>query len=303
MQMLKRTILRLILVACFTATFAPQAMAEKEIVLGGKNYTEQYLLTELTKQVLENKGFNVTVKNGVSTSIARQSLETGMTDLYYEYTGTAYTVYFKGSDPAVMNDSQKCFDFCKAQDAKNGLAWLANAPANNTYTLMMRADESEKTNIHSISDLGTHYVKDSKAFRIALGTEFWERPDGMKLLMKVYGFRVSSSRIKKMDLGIIYLALKNKQVDVAMGYSTDGRINAFNLVNLEDDKHIFPVYNPAPVVRQEILTAYPEIEPILASLSEKLTTEVMLSLNAKIDMDHISVKDTAAEWLKANNLL
>ncbi|VVS91269.1 glycine betaine ABC transporter substrate-binding protein [Desulfoluna spongiiphila] len=303
MQIAKRAFLRLALAACLTLAFTTQAMAAKEIVLGGKNYTEQYLLTELAKQILESKGFQVTVKNGVSTSIARQSLENGLTDLYFEYTGTAYTVYHKGTDPEVINNSQKSYDYCKTKDAEKGLIWLKKTSFNNTYTLMMRADEAAAANIKTISDLGDRYKKDSKAYTLAVGTEFWERPDGIKKMMKVYGFRISGSRIKKMDVGITYLALKNKQVDVAMGYSTDGRIAAFNLINLDDDMHFFPVYNPAPVVRKDVLTKYPEIETLLAPLTDKLTADQMQTLNAKVDVDHQSVTDTASAWLKANNLL
>lgn len=303
MHMFKRTIQMLFLAACFTTAVASQAMAAKEIVVGGKNYTEQYLLTELSKQLLASKGFAVTVKNGVGSSIARQALETGMVDLYFEYTGTAYTVYFKQSDPAVMNDSQKAYDYVKAQDAPKGLTWLDRAPLNNTYTLMMRKSVVEAENIRTISDLGERYKKNKKAHILAVNAEFWERPDGIKKLMKVYGFRVAAASIKKMDVGITYLALKNKQVDVAMGYSTDGRIAAFDLVNLDDDMHFFPVYNPAPVVRQDILKKYPEIEAIMSSMTEKLTAEEMMALNMKVDVDHQSVTDTATAWLKANNLL
>ncbi len=286
-----------------TLLTVPAAMAEKAITIGGKNYTEQYILPELAKQLLEKNGFNVTLKTGVGTSIARKSLETGQVDFYFEYTGTGYTLFYKGKDTAVMTDPQKVYDWVKEKDAAKGLVWLDRANLNNTFTLMMKKDTADQAGIRTISDLGEAITKAPKKFTIAVGSEFWERPDGIKKLMKLYGFRAPVSQIKKMDMGITYMALKKDQVDVAMGYSTDGRIVAFGLVNMEDDKHFFPVYSPAPVIRKEVLETYPEIREILKPLMKKLTTEVMQTLNKAVDVEHKKVSTVAQTWLKANGLL
>ena len=106
-----------------------------------------------------------------------------------------------------------------------------------------------------------------------------------------------------MDDGLVYKALKDKQVDVSMGFATDGRIAAFGFINLVDDKSYFPIYNPAPVVRADILKKYPEIEGILKPISEKLTTAEMQKLNAMVDIEHKDISKVAGEWLKKNGLL
>ena len=118
---------------------------------------------------------------------------------------------------------------------------------------------------------------------LATNHEFSVRPDGYPELQQVYDFKFDDVQV--MDLGVTYGALKNGKVPVAMGFATDGRIAAFGLVNLEDDKHFFPVYNPAPVVRQEVLEEYPELEEILAPVSEKLDTAAMTDLNKQVDVD------------------
>ncbi|MCP4116329.1 MAG: glycine/betaine ABC transporter substrate-binding protein [Desulfobacteraceae bacterium] len=300
---LKKGLTGVVGLLCLTLFTASGVMAEKAITIGGKNFTEQYILPELAKHLLEKNGFTVTLKTGVSTSLARKSLETAQVDFYFEYTGTAYTLFYKGKDTAVMTDPQKVYDWMKQKDAAKGLIWLDSANLNNTFTLMMKKEEASRAGIKTISDLGAAITKDPKKFVLAVSSEFWERPDGIKKLMKVYGFRVPVSQIKKMDPGITYMALKNGQVDVAMGFATDGRIVSFGLVNMEDDKNFFPVYNAAPVIRKEVLDAYPEIREILKPLTENLTTEEMQTLNKAVDVDHKKVSAVTLNWLKEKGLL
>lgn len=299
----KKGLISVLCLMCLTLFMAPGAMAEKAITIGGKNFTEQYILPELAKQLLEKNGFKVTLKTGVGTSIARKALETDQVDFYFEYTGTAYTVFYKGKDAAVMTDPQKVFDWMKQNDGAKGLVWLDMVALNDTYTLMMRTDQADQAGIKTISDFGAAVNKDPKKFVLAVNSEFWERPDGIKKLMKVYGFRVPVSQIKKMETGLTYMALKNGDVDVAMGLSTDGRISAFGFSNLADDKKFFPAYNPAPVIRKAVLDQYPEIPGILKPLAEKLTTEEMQKLNMAVDVDHEKVSTVAQAWLKEKGLL
>ena len=299
---LKTSFLTAVILSCILL-FSGAASAEKQITIGGKNFTEQYILPEIAKQLLENKGFKVDLKTGVSTSIARKSLESGQIDLYFEYTGTAYTVFHKQKDAQVMADPQKVFDWVRLADEKKGLTWLDKSALNNTYTMMMKQDRATAENIKTISDLGEAVNKDPKKLSIAVSSEFWERPDGIKKLMKVYGFRMKVSRIKKMDPGITYMAIKNDQVDIAMGFATDGRIAAFGLANLEDDKQFFPVYNAAPVVRKAVLDQYPEIAQILKPMADQLTTGEMQTLNKAVDVDHLKISDVAKQWLKEKKLI
>ena len=277
-----------------------RVVVEKKIVVGGKNFTEQYLLPELAKDLLTKHGFDVKLETGVGSVVARKSLENGQIDLYYEYTGTAYTVYYKQGDRAIMTDPQKVYQWVKKADAEKGLVWLDPVKFNNTYTLMMQKIQAEKLGIKSISDLSKYVNEHPDKLIIGVNAEFWERPDGFKPLMKYYGFKVPYDKVKKMDSGLVYKALKDNSVNVSMGFATDGRISAFGFVNLVDDKSYFPAYNPAPVVRKEILDKYPEIREILKPIAETLTTEQMQQLNAAVDVEHKDVSGVAKKWLETH---
>ena len=276
---------------------------DKSLIVGGKDYTEQLLLPELASILLKQAGFNVTLKTGVGSVIARKSLENAQIDLYYEYTGTAYTLYYEQKDTATMTVPEKVYDWVKNADSEKDLIWLDPVKFNNTYTLMMNKAEAEKLGIKSISDLGVYVAKNPDNLIFALDSEFWERPDGFKGIMKTYKFKLPPKQVKKMTVGLTYQALKEGLVNSAMGFATDGRIAAFGFVNLEDDKSFFPVYNPVPVVRKEILDMYPEIQSILKPLADTLTTEDMQQLNMAVDVEHKAVSDVAMDWLKSKNLI
>lgn len=294
-------LLAMVLVALLS--FPVHGFGEKKITIGGKNFTEQYILPELAKIMLEQKGFEVNLKTGVGSTVARRSLENNQIDLYYEYTGTAYTVYYKQSDRNIMTDREKCYTWVKKADAEKGLVWLEPVNFNNTYTLMMRKKQAEKLGILSIGHLSDYLNENPDRLIVGVNAEFWERPDGFKPLMKRYGFTVPYDKVKKMDSGLVYKALKDKLVDVSMGFATDGRIAAFGFMNLEDDRSYFPIYNPAPVVRDSVLSKWPEIQSILRPVSEKLSTEEMQKLNAEVDIEHRDVHDVSYRWLKKSGLL
>jgi osmoprotectant transport system substrate-binding protein len=279
------------------------AKAEKEITVGGKNFTEQYILANFAKILLEENGFDVNMKTGVGSSVARQSLEHGQIDMYFEYTGTGYTVFLKQDDKDIMSDAEKVYEYVKKADAKNGLLWLEPLQFNNTYTLLMREDQAKELGISSISDLAEYMNDNPDELTIGVNAEFWERPDGFKPLMKLYDFRVPYGKVKKMDSGLVYQALRDKNVDVSMGFATDGRISAFGFVTLEDDKNYFPTYNPSPVVRKDALEKYPELKEIFRPLSKKLTTDEMQKLNAQVDLENRDEEKTARDWLEANGLI
>ena len=293
----------------FAAIFAMGLMAsstvlaEEPIVVGGKNFTEQYLLAEMAKILLESNGLPVNLKTGVGSAVVRRSLINDQIDLYYEYTGTAYTVYYKKSDRSIMTDPQEVYEWVKEADAEKGLIWLPPVDFNNTYTLMMREKQAEKLGIESISDLSDYINENPGELVMGVNAEFWERPDGLKPLMKTYNFQIPYNKVRKMDSGLVYKALQEKNVDVSMGFATDGRIKAFGFVSLEDNKDYFPVYNPAPVVREEILKKHPEIRDILQPIADHLTTQEMRQLNSAVDVEHMNVQTVARQWLEKKGLL
>jgi len=296
----------LILVWLMALALVPMPVNGKEakrVTIGGKNFTEQYILPEMAKILLEKNGFDVKLKTGVGSTVVRQSLETDQIDFYYEYTGTAYTVYHKQSDRGVMTNKERCYEWVRKADAKKGLIWLDRVEFNNTYTLMMRREQAQKLGIVSISDLSRYVNKHPDGLVMGVNAEFWGRPDGFKPLMKNYGFRVPYDRVKKMDSGLVYKALKEKLVDVSMGFATDGRIAAFGFVNLVDDQSYFPMYNPVPVIRHDVISKYPEIRTILKPMAQKLTTKEMQKLNARVDIEHEKINDAARQWLKKKGLL
>jgi osmoprotectant transport system substrate-binding protein len=298
---MKKFVLLLMLMLIVGAVLgcSSQQAEEKEVTIGGKAGTEAYVLANLAKELLEAEGFKVETELGVKSVLARQALEQEEVDLYYEYTGTAYTVYHEQADEEIMTDSQAVYDWVKNKDDEQGLIWLDKLNYNNTYTIMLQEEKAEEWGVESLSDLA---AKDDK-LELTFGTdaEFYERPDGLQALMEEYNLEFEE--VKKMSAGIVYNALKEGKIDSGMGYSTDGRIDAFGFVNLTDDKNFFPVYNPAPVIREEVLNQYPEIRDILAPLTEKLTTNIMQELNGRVDVDKEDPEAVARDWLESNGLL
>jgi len=297
-----KTIVCLYVGLLFMAFPSKGGAAAKKLVIGGKNFTEQYILPEIAKILLQKHGFEVTLKTGVGSTLLRRALRSGQVDLYFEYTGTAYTVYLKQKDREIMADPEKVFNYVKRADAKWGLVWLPRLQCNTTYTLMMQQARAQSLGVTSISDLAIYVKKHPNVLIFGMNAEFWGRPDGFKKLMQAYGFRVPHGKIRKMATGLCYQALKEGQIDLAMGFSTDGRIAAFGFVNLEDDQGFFPAYNPAPVVRRRVLNKYPEIPEILTPMLE-LTTEAMQQLNKAVDVDKHSVHQVAVAWLQKKGLL
>jgi osmoprotectant transport system substrate-binding protein len=277
--------------------------AEKKLVVGSKNFTEQQILGQIMIQLLQAKGFTCEDKTGLGgTLVARKALENGQIDIYMEYTGTALVTMLK--EKKIITDPKECYAFVKKADLeRNGLVWLPYMPFNNTYCLMMRKEEAAAKGIKTLSDLSAYVKANPDAIRFGTGPEFYARPDGYRPLQKKYDFKFPRDKIIKMDDGLLYKAVKDGQVDVGMGFATDGRIKGFDLVALEDDLNYFPVYNPAPVVRQETAKQFPELESIFAALAEKLDTKTMTDLNYAVDGEHKSVEDVAHEWLKSVGLI
>jgi len=293
----------LVLLAAFPGMPPAGNAQDDQIVVGGKNFTEQYILANLAKMVLEDNGFTATTQTGVGTAVARRALLNDQIDLYYEYTGTAYTVFYKKSDRDIMTDAQRVYQWVKRRDAEKGLVWLDAVKFNNTYTLMMRKKQAEKIGIQTISDLAGYIDRHPGELVVGVDAEFWERPDGFKPLMRHYDFRVAYGKVKKMDAGLVYKALRDGSVDVSMGFATDGRIDAFGFLILEDDKSFFPVYSPAPVVRKKIIEKYPQIENLLAPIAGSLDTAQMRQLNAAVDVQHEEVQTVAENWLQEQGIL
>jgi osmoprotectant transport system substrate-binding protein len=281
------------------AMFAAGALAlgmqsAQAITVGGKNFTEQQLMAEITTQLLQSKGIPAEKKAGLGSAVLRQAQENGQIDVYWEYTGTSLITYNKITDKLSADETYKRV---RELDAAKGLVWLNPSKANNTYALAMRRADSESKNIKSLSDLAKA-VKGGANLSIASNAEFAARPDGLKPLQEVYGFEFSRDNVRRMDSGLTYQALKEKQVDVSLVFATDGRVPAFDFVVLKDDKTFFPAYAMTPVIRKQAMDANPKIAPLLNALSAKLDDNTMGKLNASVDVDKKSIEAVATQFLK-----
>ncbi len=272
----------------------------KQISVGGKNFTEQYLLSEMTAFLLKENGFKVKQMNNLGSTVVRKALENEQVDMMWEYTGTALITYM-GKEP--MSDPEKTFQRVKEIDAKKGIHWMNMSNVNNTYALAMNKDQAKKLGIKSISDLANYINENPGELTMASDAEFANRPDGLPGVEKKYGFKFNSSEIKQMDLGLTQRALHNRQVDVSVAFETDATIVDYNLVTLKDDKHFFPPYRAAVSINKDVYKKYPEIKEITAPLAEKLNSDIMRKLNYKVDIEGNSVSVVAHDWLVENDLI
>jgi osmoprotectant transport system substrate-binding protein len=296
--MLRRTLLSTVVLASALMT-SLATHAQNTIVVGGKAFTEQILMTEMTVQLLEAKGFKPDRKAGMGSAALRSAQENGQIDVDWEYTGTSLVTYNKVAEKFNAADTYKKV---KELDAAKGIVWLNPSAANNTYGLAMRRDEAAKRGITSLSDLARAVKADGK-LSFASNSEFYARPDGLKPLQDSYGFEFARDNVKRMDSGLTYQALRDSQVDVALVFATDGRIPAFNFVVLKDDKGFFPAYALTPVIRKEVLDKNPRIADPLNALASKLNDANVSRMNASIDVDKKSVEDVARGFLREQGLL
>jgi osmoprotectant transport system substrate-binding protein len=274
--------------------------AAQTIVVGGKSFTEQQIMTAMTVALLKAKGFSPDRKAGMGSAAVRAALENGQIDVYWEYTGTGLTVYNKINDK--FASAEDAYRKIKEVDAAKGIVWLNMSRVNNTYAFAMNRDEAQKRGIVTMSDFAKA-VKNDKKLTFASNAEFYARPDGLPGWQSAYGFEFERDNVKRMDTGLTYAALKERQVDSAVVFATDGRIPAFNFVVLKDDKNYAPPYNLTPVVRKEVLDKNPKLADLLNSISAKLNDETMAKLNASVDVDKKTPEEAAEGFLKANGLI
>jgi len=280
------------LVTCLTATLLLVCCShQKNIVVGSKNFTEQTILGEIAAQHLERRlGQPVKRKLGLGgTLLAHQALSSGEIDLYPEYTGTAFTNVMKHepiSDPAAV------LDRLRSDYRAMKLQWLDPLGFNNSFAMVIRGDDARNRRLGSLSDAAS----DKNGFRLGAGYEFLSRPDGFGLLNASYGLKWNG-RPTSMDLGLLYTALNDKQVDMVAGAATDGVLSVLDVTILADDKKVFPPYQACLVVRSEALADHPNLRAILSELSGRISTEAMQRMNYDVDGKHRQPADVAREFL------
>jgi osmoprotectant transport system substrate-binding protein len=265
--------------------------------IGSKNFAEELLLGEMYARLLEHAGLAVERKlNLGGTNIAMASIMRGEIDIYPEYTGTALLTQLKH---APLHDRALVYQTVqRAYRDLYHLRWLDPAPMNDTQALATTAQLAQRLHLFTLSDCS----RLAPQLRLGAVPEFTDRPDGLPGLQKAYGgFRFAS--IKLIDIGLKYAALRQGEVDVVVAFGTDGQIDAFHLVVLDDDKHFFPPYQVAPVVREDTLAKFPIIPATLNPLAPHLTDSTMRHLNWRVDGNHEEPADVAADFLASIGLV
>ena len=256
---------------CAAALFTSQAMAAP-LILATKSFTEQHILSAMTVQYLQKKGFQVQPQTNIATVISRNAMINKQIDMTWEYTGTSLIIF---------NHINKRMSPQESYEAEH---------IDTMSEMVAKIEQVRKTN-------------PDKNWLLGLDLEFAGRSDGMKPLQAAYKMDLDRPQIRQMDPGLVYNAVRDGFVDAGLIYTTDGRVKGFDLKVLEDDKGFFPSYAVTPVVRKDTLEANPGLEEALNTLSAQLNNDVITELNKKVDIDHQSPQQVARDFLRSKQLL
>ncbi len=301
--MLSKKLLGAVAALAFTVT-----AANAQVVVSSKIDTEGGLLGNIISQVLQANGVAVTEKIQLGgTPVVRQAITAGEIDIYPEYTGNAAFFFEKADDP-LWNDAAKAYAEAKKLDYDaNKIVWLSPAPANNTWAVAVRKDVADPNKLVTFSDFGK-WVAGGGQVKLAASAEFVSSPAALPKFQEVYGFTLKPDQLVTLSGGdtaatIAAAAQQTNGVNAAMVYGTDGGIAPSGLVVLQDDKGVQPVYEPAPIIREAVLQANPQIEELLKPVFAKLDLTTLQTLNGRIQVGGEAAKDVAIDWLKTNGFL
>ena len=299
-----KSVSRLLALVAAAALFSSAAQA-RPLVLATKSFTEQHILSAMTVLYLKKKGFDVEPQTNIATVISRNAMINKQVDMTWEYTGTSLIIFNRIKERMTP---QQSYDTVKRLDGKLGLVWLKPAEMNNTYAFAMQRKRAEAEHISTMSQLVEKIEQVRKTdpdhnWKLALDLEFAGRSDGLKPLQQTYSMPLDRPQIRQMDPGLVYNAIRDGFVDAGLVYATDGRVKGFDLKVLEDDKGFFPSYAVTPVVRKDTLAANPGLEEALNTLSGMLNNDTIISLNAKVDIDHQTPQQVARDFLRSKGLL
>jgi osmoprotectant transport system substrate-binding protein len=266
-------------------------------IIGAKNFTEQVVLGELLAQQIEAMtGMKVERRFYLAGSyICNQALIAGRIDSYVEYTGTALTAILK--QPVNKNPQRVLDTVRRLYQERYQVVVTEPLGFENTFAMVIRGQDAERFHVSTLSQAARY----TPQWRLGVGYEFEQRPDGLPGLQQAYGLKFDGSP-RLMDLGLLYRALNGRQVDMIAGNSTDGPIKAFHLAVLQDDKHYFPPYQAVPLVRQEALDRWPKLRVVFASLAGKITAEQMQTMNEAVDGQHRDPGQVVREFRQAHGL-
>jgi len=287
------------------ASIEPVEGAEEvSVTVGSKNFTEQLILGKIAVLALRAAGFQVTDSTNIPGSVAaREGQLAGDTDMQWEYTGTAWVVYMGQQG---IPDQREQWQAVHDADLDNGLTWLPPAPMNNTYGFAMGPDAAAELGITALSEIKDLPVEERT---FCVESEFRSRDDGLEPLLEHYGIPldspdgVPSDNVRVMDTGAIYAATASGACNFGEIFTTDGRILALDLTVLEDDEAYFPSYNVAPYLSTELVEDFPRVAEVFEQITPLLTDELLIELNARVDVDGEEPADVALDWMVSEGLV
>ncbi|MGF2736810.1 glycine betaine ABC transporter substrate-binding protein OsmF [Marinobacter sp. DUT-1] len=278
------------------------AMAADPVVVSSKIDTEGSVLGQMVLQSLEEAG--IPVENRLQlggTSIVRNAIKAGEIDIYPEYTGNA-AFFHDQADRDIWKDAGKAYEQAARLDQEaHNIVWLKPAQANNTWAMSVRGDLARDNDLQTLEDLA-RYLNDGGAFKFAASAEFVESASALPAFQEAYGFELASDQLLILSGGntaatLRAAALNNNDVNGAMTYGTDGGLDALDLKVMEDTLGVQPVYQPAPIVRAEVLETYPEIREALDPVFESLDLETLQRLNGQVAVNGVPAQTVARDYL------
>jgi osmoprotectant transport system substrate-binding protein len=279
-------------------TSACRKPSQPHLTIGSKFFTEQVILAELLAQHIESRT-NIRVERKTNlggTLLVHKALLAGDLDLYVEYTGTALTAVLNESPN--RDNAETIYNRVKQQYAQRfNLELTEPLGFENTFAMVIRGDDADHLHLRTMSDLAPVAAK----WHAGVGYEFLERPDGFHGWSDRYGLHFAASP-NVMDLGLLYRALVDHQVDIVAGNSTDGLIDSLHLLALEDNLHYFPPYDAVPIVRHDAFEKFPQLRAALDDLHNKISAADMRHLNAQVDADQRDVAAVVRAFRAAKNL-
>lgn len=286
----------LVLVGAFGAWRGSRAGSQStagvgRVVVASKDFTESGLLAEIVAQILEARGVVVERKFELGGNLPHDALVAGQIDLYPEYTGTAYTAILKHPP---ITDPRAVYAQVKQEYAEKFKVTVSEPLGfENTFAILVRGAEARRLGLRTISDAAPH----ARAWRAGFGQDFMSRADGYPGFSKAYGLKFADQP-REMNLSLTYIALSTGQVDLIAGNSTEGRIAALDLFQLEDDRRYFPPYEAVYLVRPTTLFAVPALAEVLKKLAGAISTDEMRQLNYEVDANKRSQAEVVREWIK-----
>jgi osmoprotectant transport system permease protein len=272
-----------------------QSPAGARVVVASKDFTESVLLAEIIAQMLEARGVGVERKFELGGNLPHDAIVAGQIDLYPEYTGTAYTAILKHppiTDPRAVYEQVK-----KEYTEKFNLMVSEQLGFENTFAILVRGAEARRLGLKTISDAAPH----ARGWRAGFGQDFMSRADGYPGFSKAYGLKFVDQP-REMNLSLTYIALSTGRVDLIAGNSTEGRIAAMDLVQLEDDRRYFPPYEAVYLVRRDSLARVEKLRDALGKLAGAISTEEMQQLNYEVDANKRGHAEVVREWIKRRGL-